>query len=109
VPDRWPPEDVEKWIRSCEALRELPNLQELVLDVKVRDIDNEHYDHQLARTLQDFLKPLQGVKAHRFEIEINIDLSQEIRHGWGDINFVTVRKERPDNVQMYGRIPRLVL
>jgi hypothetical protein len=108
----WPSEECyENWPRLCEKLKEIPQLKSLVLDIKVRNVTSRrlNYSHMQHYILKHTLKPLKTAKAKTFEIETNVEPSQEINDILGDVNFVMVYKERPDNIEVYGERPKLIL
>ena len=57
--------------------------------------------------LKPVLEALRDVKAKVFEIELNVEVSEELKRVLGDVDFVTILRERPYNEQLYGTIDRL--
>jgi hypothetical protein len=77
-------------------------LQSLSLDMNIQHEE----DPPLSRETDFVIKALQAlkdVKARFFEVELNIEPSQEIWNRLGHVNFTVIVKKREQNTEVYGQ------
>lgn len=53
-------------------------------------------------TLPNALEPLKDITAQNFEVELNVEPSEETWERLGKIDFMTTKRRRPYNVEVYG-------
>lgn len=104
-----PPENLSKWERCCNYLAELPNLDYLKLEIIARDYIDSRSGPRIADiAIGAHLGFVKGIVSRNFEVELNVELSQEARDDLGEVNFVTTVKERPCNVKLYHPLQGIV-
>lgn len=95
-------ETFPNWNKICEDLKELSNIQSLKLDIMVLDREIDYpFDALSTFILMSVLKPLKDIHARVLEVEFNVDIPNELWELLAPVNFTTISKERPFNVEVF--------
>jgi hypothetical protein len=101
----WPPEVLPEWQEACKTLGSLSNLRSLQLDITVM----YRFEAWIDLVLKPVLEALRNLKVKAFEIELNVEMTEDLKRSLGDVDFVITSKKRPYNEQLYGTIDSLEL
>jgi hypothetical protein len=68
--------NLDKWAKCCQHLRDLANLQTLRLDISIQRYKELVFPPTMDEIVAATMKPLKGVNAKIFEVEIGEGISQ---------------------------------
>jgi hypothetical protein len=95
--EHWPPETLERWLLCCSTLQWHQNIQELYVELRIQNFKPspsgaaENIDEEVILTI---LQPLREIRARRFLVELNTELSPSLRSRIDAKNYEFVGKQR---------------
>jgi hypothetical protein len=97
-----PPENYVDWKQACTLLETLSCLQRLSIDITIWN----WYDYKTTNTMEPealltILGPLQSLKVHKFDVEINSDLPEAVKSSLGPLSFKLIQRSRPYNSRVF--------
>jgi len=99
----WPPEILPEWQEACKTLGSLSSLRSLRLDITVM----YRCEAWINLVLKPVLEALRNLKVKVFEVELNVEMTEDLKRSLGDVDFAITSKKRPYNEQLYGTIDSL--
>lgn len=92
----FPPESCDHWQKCCRALASLSNLHLLWIDMIIWDQIKLHdTDSVDQKSLLLILGGLKSVRALKFQVELNITISDQTSDILGSVPFQILHRERP--------------
>jgi hypothetical protein len=95
-------ENLNRWNQCCKLLQGSHNLNDIRLDLIIRQgPQNAIWTGIQKEPLILLLKPLQGISASSFEVELNVDVPESVLQILGPTSFSLITRKRPYNLVVF--------